>query len=161
MTIGVYGFDAASFFAALQRADVDTVCDIRRRRGVRGREYAFANRARLETQLTALGIRYVHRLDLTPSTALRQEQYAVDAAAGVGKRQRTVLSPAFVAGYQATCLEHFDSTGFVADLGDAQVVAFLCVETAPAACHRALVAARLAQDLGLPLLHILPENAPS
>ncbi len=158
VTIGVYGFDAESFFAALQRAGVDTLCDIRRWRGVRGSEYAFANRARLEAQLTALGIRYVHRLDLAPSPALRQEQYAVDAAAGVGKRQRAALAPAFVAGYQAACLEHFDSAGFVADLGDAQVVAFLCLETAPAACHRALVAARLAQDLGLPVIHILPES---
>jgi uncharacterized protein (DUF488 family) len=76
VTIGVYGFDAESFFAALQRAGVDTLCDIRRRRGVRGSEYAFANRARLEARLAARGIRYVHRLDLAPSTALREAQYA-------------------------------------------------------------------------------------
>ena len=93
VTIGVYGFDAESFFAALQRAGVDTLCDLRRRRGVRGSEYAFANRTRLEARLAALGIRYVHRLDLAPSNPLRQRQYAVDAVEGISKRQRSVLAP--------------------------------------------------------------------
>jgi len=159
VTIGVYGFDEQSFFAALQRAGVDTLCDIRRRRGVRGSEYAFANRARLEARLAALGIRYVHRLDLAPSQQLRQRQYNVDAAAGVSKRQRETLSPAFVEGYRNECLTAFDSHRFAADLGEeARVVALLCVETAPAACHRGLVAARLAADLGLSVEHLLPEG---
>ena len=159
VTIGVYGFDAESFFAALQRANVDTLCDIRRRRGVRGSEYAFANRARLEARLAALGIRYVHRLDLAPSTELRQGQYAVDAAEHVTKRQRAELSPAFAAGYRRECLDAFDSHRFAADLGeDARVVALLCVESAPAACHRSLVAERLAADLAIPVEHILPEK---
>lgn len=159
VTIGVYGFDEQSFFAALQRAGVDTLCDIRRRRGVRGSEYAFANRARLEARLAALGIRYVHRLDLAPSQQLRQRQYNVDAAAGVSKRQRETLSPAFVEGYRNECLTAFDSHRFAADLGEgAHVVALLCVETAPAACHRGLVAARLAADLGLSVEHLLPEG---
>ena len=157
VTIGVYGFDAESFFTALQRAGVDTLCDIRRRRGVRGSEYAFANRARLEARLAALGIRYVHRLDLAPSTALREAQYHVDAAEGVTKRQREVLSPAFAEGYRRECLDAFDSRQFAADLGEgAHVVAFLCVETAPAACHRSLVAARIARDFCIPVEHLLP-----
>ncbi|GIK73305.1 MAG: hypothetical protein BroJett021_22930 [Chloroflexota bacterium] len=157
VTIGVYGFNEESFFTALQRASVDTLCDIRRRRGVRGSEYAFANRARLEARLAALGIRYVHRLDLAPSKELRQGQYSVDAAEGVSKRQRVVLSPAFVEGYRHECLDAFDSQRFAADLGeDAHVVALLCVETAPAACHRLLAAERLAQDLGLEVEHLLP-----
>jgi len=42
VTIGVYGWDAERFFAALKAAQVDTFCDIRDRRGVRGAEYAFA-----------------------------------------------------------------------------------------------------------------------
>ena len=159
VTIGVYGFDAEGFFAALQRAGVDTLCDIRRRRGVRGSEYAFANRARLEARLATLGIRYVYRLDLAPGTALRQDQYRVDAVEGVTKRQREVLSPAFAEGYQRECLAVFDSRQFAADLGeDAHVVALLCVETAPAACHRSLVAAQLAADLGLKVEHLLPDT---
>ena len=159
VTIGVYGFDAEDFFTALQRAGVDTLCDIRRRRGVRGSEYAFANRARLEARPAALGIRYVHRLDLAPSTALREDQYRVDAVEGVTKRQRETLSPAFAEGYQRECLTAFDSRQFAADLGeDAHVVALLCVETAPAACHRSLVAAQLAADLGLKVEHLLPDT---
>lgn len=159
VTIGVYGFDEERFFAALQRAGVDTLCDIRRRRGVRGSEYAFANRARLEARLAALGIRYVHRLDLAPSNELRQGQYSVDAAAGVAKRQRAELSSAFAAGYRRECLGAFDSHHFAADLGeDAHVVALLCVESAPAACHRSLVAERLAADLGLGVTDLLPDG---
>lgn len=159
VTIGVYGFDAESFFTALQRAGVDTLCDLRRRRGVRGSEYTFANRARLEARLAALGIRYIHRLDLAPSTALREDQHRVDAAEGVDKRQRETLSPAFVEGYRCECLDAFDSRQFAADLGEeARVVALLCVEATPAACHRSLVAARLAQELGLRVEHLLPDT---
>ncbi len=43
VTLGVYGRSEAEFFATLQHAQVDLFCDIRRRRGVRGRDYAFAN----------------------------------------------------------------------------------------------------------------------
>ncbi len=67
VTIGVYGFDEAGFFQALQDAGVDTFCDIRRRRGVRGSAYAFANSQRLQGRLAELGIRYIYRSDLAPS----------------------------------------------------------------------------------------------
>ena len=93
VTIGVYGWDAQTFFRALQDAQVDTLCDIRRRRGVRGSEYAFANSQRLQARLAELGIAYVHRLDLAPSIAARQAQYAVDEANKTAKRQRQVISP--------------------------------------------------------------------
>ncbi|MFZ1770745.1 MAG: DUF488 domain-containing protein [Caldilinea sp.] len=160
VTIGVYGFDERGFFAALQRVGVDAFCDIRRRRGVRGRDYAFANRARLEARLAELGIRYLHRIELAPSNALRQMQYAIDAAAHVSKRQRQVLSPAFADGYRQECLATFDSHQFAADLGpEARVVALFCVETEAAACHRSLVAERLAQELHLPVEHLLPTPA--
>ena len=76
VTIGVYGFDATTFFAALQNAKVDTFCDIRRRRAVRGAAYAFANHQRLEARLVELGIRYLHYIDLAPTTALRGIQDA-------------------------------------------------------------------------------------
>ena len=70
VTIGVYGFDEAGFFRALQEARVDTFCDIRDRRGVRGSTYAFVNSQRLQTRLTNLGICYLHRKDLAPSKAV-------------------------------------------------------------------------------------------
>ena len=46
LTIGAYGWDAETFFDALVRERVGVFCDLRRRRGVRGPEYAFANSAR-------------------------------------------------------------------------------------------------------------------
>ena len=42
VTIGVIGFSAEEFFAALQEAGVDTLIDIRRRRAVRAHDYALS-----------------------------------------------------------------------------------------------------------------------
>lgn len=157
VTIGVYGFDAAGFFAALQAAQVDTFCDIRRRRAVRGREYAFANSKRLQARLADLGIRYVYHLELAPGAALRKRQHQVDEAAHVARRQRSSLSPAFVAGYQAECLADFDAHAFAASFGPAaRVVALCCVEREPAACHRSLLAAQLEAALGIQVRHLTP-----
>src|SRR5512142_2908892 len=78
LTIGVYGFSEATFFAALREAGVDTFCDIRWRRGVRGAQYAFANHRRLEKRLGELGIRYLHFWELAPDPALRQRQTDAD-----------------------------------------------------------------------------------
>lgn len=157
VTIGAYGWDEERFFAALQDAGVDTFCDVRQRRGVRGREYAFANSGRLQARLGALGIRYIHRLDLAPSAALRAVQGAADAASHTGKRQRAALSPEFVRAYTADRLEGFDSAAFAASLGaETRVVALFCVEGEPAACHRSLLAARLADALGVRVRHLAP-----
>ena len=65
VTIGAIGYTAESFFQALQNANVDTFIDVRRRRAVRGREYAFANSQRLQARLAELGIRYVHPVSYT------------------------------------------------------------------------------------------------
>ena len=98
VTIGVYGFTEAAFFDALRQAVVDTFCDIRARRGVRGSDYVFANRRRLEARLAAMGIRYLHFRELAPSRALRERQAIADKADRTTKRQRTELSPEFMAG---------------------------------------------------------------
>jgi uncharacterized protein (DUF488 family) len=157
ITMGVYGWDAERFFAALKTAGVDTFCDIRARRGVRGAEYAFANSVRLQDRLAEMGIRYIHRRDLAPSQEVRGQQVAADHAAHTAKRQRVALSPAFAEAYLQERLRDFDSTGFIADLGEqAHIVALFCVEREPAACHRSLLADRLAKDLGLPVRHLLP-----
>jgi hypothetical protein len=161
VTIGAYGWDEEDFFRALTRAQVDLFCDIRARRGVRGSAYAFANSERLQARLAEEGIRYLHCKELAPSAETRAAQYAVDRAAKVAKRQRAVLSPAFADAYRRERLEDFDSAAFVASLGPgAQVVALFCVEGEPAACHRSLLAARLAQDLGAEVVHLLPKGTP-
>ena len=117
VTIGAYGWDAAAFFAALTQAGVDTFCDLRARRGVRGSAYAWANSQRLQARLAELGIRYLHRPDLAPSAETRAAQHAADAATKTAKRQRAVLSPDFVAAYRRERLTDFDSAAFIASLG--------------------------------------------
>lgn len=157
VTIGVYGCAEAGFFGALEAAGVDTFCDIRYRRGVRGAAYAFANSARLQRRLAELGIRYLHFRDLAPSPALRQRQALVDQAEGITKRQRVALGRVFIAGYGEECLAQVDSRKFIERLGgEAKVVALFCVEREPAACHRSLLAEKLKQDLGLAVEHLRP-----
>jgi uncharacterized protein (DUF488 family) len=46
-TIGVYGWTLERFLDALHETDVGLLVDVRQRRGVRGREYAWANAGRL------------------------------------------------------------------------------------------------------------------
>lgn len=159
ITIGVFGFSEAAYFQSLQEASVDTFCDIRQRRGVRGAAYAFCNSKRLQARLAELGIRYIHRKDLAPTTRVRQIQYAADEAENVAKRKRTGLSQAFVQAYQQEILANFDVQSLLDDLGpETRVVALFCVEREPAACHRSLVAAKLQEELGVEVEHILPSG---
>ncbi len=157
VTVGVYGYTPETFFAALQEAGVDLLCDIRQRRGVRGAEYAFANSQRLQARLAELGIHYLHRKDLAPTTAVRQRQEAADKASKTPRRQRNQLSPHFIAAYQEEILAHFDPDSLLADLpAGTQTIALLCVEGEPAACHRSLVAARLHDAWGVEIKHLTP-----
>ena len=158
VTIGVYGFDEAGFFQALQDAGVDTFCDLRRRRGVRGSAYAYANSQRLQGRLAELGIRYIYRSDLAPSLEVRRAQEAADKANKTAKRKRTVLGTAFVEAYRRESLDGFDSHQFVVELGEeSRVVALFCVEHLPAACHRSLVAERLEVELGTTVRHLMSD----
>jgi uncharacterized protein (DUF488 family) len=158
VTIGVFGFSERAFFEALTQAHVDTFCDIRWRRGVRGAEYAFVNSARLQRKLSEMGIRYLHFRELAPSPALRQRQNEADKTAGIAKRKRTALGEEFIQGYIAERLTGFDTRRFVQQLGpDVRVAALFCVEREPSACHRSLLAARLENELGIRATHLLPQ----
>jgi uncharacterized protein (DUF488 family) len=155
LTIGAYGWNEATFFPALQSASVRTLCDIRRRRGVRGQEYAFANAGRLQARLAELGISYLHRIDLAPSDALRKAQADADAQSHTTRRSRTDLTTEFAAAFADEVLTTFNPHAFLTDLAlDGPVVLF-CVERDPRACHRGLVAARLA-EAGATLGHLTP-----
>jgi uncharacterized protein (DUF488 family) len=157
ITIGVYGFSEEGFFRALQEAGVDTFCDLRQRRGLRGAKYAFANSKRLQARLAELGIRYLHRKDLAPTKAIRQRQKEADKKRKTAKRERDALSPAFVNAYREEILADFAPQSLWEELPEnAQVVALFCVERAPAACHRSLVAEKLAQDPAVSVTHITP-----
>ncbi|MCP4428878.1 MAG: DUF488 domain-containing protein [Chloroflexi bacterium] len=156
VTIGVYGYTEEAFFLALQEAGADTFCDIRQRRGVRGAKYAFVNSKRLQAKLAELGIRYLHRKDLAPTTAVRQRQKEADKANKTAKRQRTTLGDAFIAAYEEEILATFDPQSLLDELpADVQTVALFCVEREPDACHRSLVAGKLQRELGFAIEHIL------
>lgn len=157
VTIGVYGFDKDRFFQVLVDANIDTFCDIRRRRGMRGSEYAFVNSTALQQKLRALGIRYVYVKDLAPGQAVREKQKQEDEKLGVAKRSRKELGQVFVQEYEHQCLSSFDSNKFAEMLSpETKVVGLFCVEREPEACHRSLAAKKLAMDLELRVEHIMP-----
>ena len=155
-TIGVYGFDQASFLDALRGADVRLLLDVRQRRGVRGREYSWANSQRLQAALAEAGIAYRHHPELAPTTELRQLQYAEDARQGVGKRSRAVLAPEYVERYTREILDQADLPAVARELPPHGSAALLCVERDPEACHRSLVADRLAAEHGATIAHLRP-----
>jgi uncharacterized protein (DUF488 family) len=156
-TTGVYGWTLERFLAALRRADVGLVADVRQRRGVRGREYAWANSQRLQATLAEAGIEYRHRPELAPTTEIRRIQYAEDDRRGVGKRSRDELAPAYRERYSAEILDRVDLGAIVAELPEDALTALLCVERDPEACHRSLIAERLADEHGVSVLHLRPE----
>jgi uncharacterized protein (DUF488 family) len=156
-TIGVYGFDGDSFLAALDAARVRLLLDVRQRRGVRGPEYAWANSQRLQTALADAGIAYEHHRELAPTSELRQLQYREDDRLGVGKRSRSQLAPEYVRRYREEILDHVDLAPIAESLPEDGVTALLCVELDPEACHRSLIAERLAKRHGVTVSHIRPD----
>ena len=149
-TIGVYGFSLEEFLAALTRLEVTAIFDIRQRRGVRGPEYAWANSQRLQRSLAEAGVAYEHHKELAPTTELRRLQYAADARQGVGKRSRRCLDPEYRRRYTREVLDRADLAAVVDAMPRTGTTALLCVEADDAACHRSVVAARLA---GYPDVH--------
>jgi uncharacterized protein (DUF488 family) len=115
------------------------------------------NSKSLQQNLRELGIRYLYCKDLAPPREIREKQKQEDVRLGVAKRTRDVLSESFIQAYEQECLALFDCHRFVELLGpEVKVVSLFCVERDPAACHRSLVARRLAKDLGLEVVHITP-----
>lgn len=153
-TIGVYGFTADTFVAALEGAGVGVVLDIRQRRGVRGAEFAWANAQRLQALLAEHGIGYRHLKELAPTTDMRVAQYAEDARAGATQRTRTELGEDFKRLYRERVLVGADLAALFGDLDPDVTGALLCVEAAPTACHRSLVAERLADEHGVAVEHL-------
>jgi uncharacterized protein (DUF488 family) len=155
-TVGVYGASLETFLRALRDANVRQVIDVRQRRGVRGSEYAWANAQRLQSALAEAGIDYRHHKELAPTTELRELQYREDDRAGVGKRSRSELAPEYVERYTREILGHADLAPIVAGLPSDAIGALLCVERDPEACHRSLIAERLAGEYGFSVVHLRP-----
>ena len=157
-TIGVYGWTLPAFRDALRDASVRLVIDVRQRRGVRGGQYSWANARRLQAALTEAGLAYRHHKELAPTTELRQLQYAADDRLGVGKRSRATLDAEYRKRYVHEILDRADLGAVVAELPDGAASALLCVERDPEACHRSLVAERLAERYGVTVLHLRPDG---
>ena len=157
--MGVYDWTSERFLTALRHADVKQLLDLRQRRGVRGSQYAWANSKRLHATLAEAGIAYEHLPELAPTTELRHLQYAEDARQGVGKRSRERLAPDYVTRFTAERLDQVDLAPIIESMPATGAVALLCVERDPEACHRSLVADRIAAQSGMALEHLHPGAA--
>ncbi|WP_436502247.1 DUF488 family protein, N3 subclade [Actinokineospora sp. HUAS TT18] len=156
VTIGVYGFSVEAFLRRLRNAEVRVLLDVRQRRGVRGPEYAWANSVRLQAALAQAQIAYEHHPELAPTTELRQLQYAEDGRLGVGKRSRLELAAEYTSRYTAEILDRADLASIVSALPGSGTAALFCVERDPEACHRSLIAQRLAQRHNVTIEHLRP-----
>lgn len=159
VTIGVYGFTAGAFVERLTGGGVGLLLDLRRRRGVRGPDYSWANAVRLQHALAAADIGYRHVKGLAPTTELRHLQYREDDRRGVGRRNRVALAPEYAERYTREILDPFDLGALVAEIPGDAATALLCVERDPEACHRSLVAGRLRAQHGLRVTDLRPVPA--
>jgi uncharacterized protein (DUF488 family) len=153
-TVGVYGSSLDDFLDKLRRHRVAMMVDVRQRRGVRGREYAWANSLRLQAALDQAGIQYRHQPEPAPTTELRQLQYREDDRLKVGKRSRVELSEAYRQRYLREVLDKVDLGALLESLPDEATSALFCVERDAPACHRSLIAARLAAEYGVRILNL-------
>ncbi len=120
-----------------------------------GSRSAWANARRLQALLAGAQIGYEHHPELAPDTEMRQLQYRDDERQGVGKRSRARLAPEYVREYTEEILDLVPLPA-VSRLPVHGLGALMCVETAAAACHRSLVAARLAERFDLQVVDLMP-----
>ena len=140
-TIGVYGSTEEEFFGKLIKSQIDLFCDIRQRRGVRGRQYAFVNSSYLQKKLSELGIGYL---------------WAEDKEVHQTKKSRETLGHAFCCGYEQLILDKENLDELVASFESmkAQRVVLFCLESRPDACHRSLLAHRLSEKYHFEVVHL-------
>lgn len=157
-TVGVYQSSLDDFLETLGRYRVAVVVDVRQRRAVRGREYAWANARRLQAALKQAGIEYRHLKAMAPPTELRQLQYREDDRLKVGKRSRIELAEEYRRRYLREVLDRVDLGAILESLPDEATSALLCVERDAPACHRSLIAVRLHAQYGVPIVNLVPAS---
>lgn len=147
-TIGVYNSTEDSFFTKLKNNNIDLFCDIRQRRGVRGSQYKYVNSNYLQQKLEELGIKYKYIKELAPTNEIRQKQKEVDKYNGENKKQRLVLGSVFTFEYNRQILNQYDISSLIKELENNNIknVVFFCVEEHASACHRSLVAKKIAEE---------------
>lgn len=144
-TIGIYHSSESDFFGSLRDHQIQLFCDLRRRRGIRGKRYAYGNSVRLQDRLKSMEIDYWHLPELAPTTNMVQRQDQIDKDSGISRRDRQVLSSCFVEDYTLEILSNFDVEHFVNTIREKKVqrVVLFCLEQEARACHRSLVAKAL------------------
>ena len=148
-TMGVFGSTRESFFNALKNSGVTHFVDIRRRRGVRGSDYSYANSKQLQSSLMALNIEYRHNLELAPTAETRKSQASADSISGQKKRSREFLTEEFCKLYSEETLINFSPIAFLSSFPENSVIVLFCVEKNAAACHRSLVANAITHASGI------------
>lgn len=140
-TIGVYNSTEQEFFDKLVSNNIDTFCDIRQRRGVRGSKYAFVNSNKLQNRLASLNIKYGYLPELAPTTEIRDHQKQDDFEKGILKSERQILGKTFIFEYKNNILKSFDFNSFFENLRlmNSKKIVLFCVEENPGACHRSIV----------------------
>jgi uncharacterized protein (DUF488 family) len=144
-TLGVYGLTEKEYFNRIISNQIDTFCDIRRRRAVRGAVYSFVNSKRLQNKLHQVNINYVHEIDLAPTKEIRDLQRRADKASKIPVRERKELSPEFKTAYSSRIISNFNFKLFIEKFKkiNSKKVLLFCVEKLPNACHRSLVTDKL------------------
>lgn len=155
-TIGVYGSTEEEFFKKLLKNNIDTFCDIRQRRGVRGSKYSFVNSNYLQNKLNDIDIRYAHISNLAPTTEIREFQKEADYLNNELKKDRQELGQIFKTEYKKKILDYFNFEIFIENLENlgANRIVLFCVEQMPTACHRSLVTDKLQNDLNYKVTHL-------
>lgn len=155
-TIGVYNSTEDSFFGKLIANNIDLFCDIRQRRGVRGSQYKYVNSNYLQQKLQELGIGYRYIKELAPTNEIRQKQKDADKAKGETKKKRKVLGEVFKKEYINQVLDVHDTEKLAQELEKigCQNIVFFCVEENACACHRSLVAEKLANILKTNIINL-------
>jgi uncharacterized protein (DUF488 family) len=155
-TIGVYNSTEKAFFDKLLKNNIDTFCDIRQRRGVRGAKYSFVNSNRLQQKLSELEIKYGYIPDLAPTTEIRELQKEIDLQNGELKSERQELGKVFIIEYKNKILKNFDFDYFLEKLEEvgANRIALFCVEEQHEACHRSIVADKISTLYNKKITHL-------
>jgi uncharacterized protein (DUF488 family) len=76
------------------------------------------------------------------------------------RQRRGVRGSEYRERYAKEILDTVDLEALVAELSTDAAAALLCVERDPEACHRSLIAERLAAECGVSVLHLRPPIEP-
>ena len=155
-TIGAFNSSAEDFYERLFHAGIDTFCDLRQRRGVRGAQYSFVNSKFLQYRLQQLGIRYIYIPQLAPSNEIRKFQKQTDDLLEQTNKNRQTLDENYIRAYRKLVLDVFDFPSLLQELqqSGARRIALFCVEQFPDACHRSLVGKWIKEGYGFELSHL-------